>query len=112
MTFDVEGPSSASQKASWRTCTGKRAAISAGVHHLPVSLSCATPRLRPGRLTTPLGCVIAPTTADIRDVMVECLDPPVVHAVEGGFSKQPQAPSPGLRPTSPRGAKLIAAVAV
>ena len=42
MTFDMEGPFSASQKASWRTCTGKRPAISAGVHYLPVSLSCAT----------------------------------------------------------------------
>ena len=52
MTFDMEGPFSASQKASWRTCTGKRPAISAGVHYLPVSLSCATQRVRPGRLTT------------------------------------------------------------
>ena len=54
-TFDREGPFSASQKASWRTCTGKRPAISAGVHYLPVSLSCATQRVRPGRLTTPRG---------------------------------------------------------
>jgi hypothetical protein len=54
-TFDVECPFLASQKASWRTCTGKRPAISAGVHYLPVSLSCATPSVRPGRLTTPRG---------------------------------------------------------
>ena len=38
MTFDMDGPFSASQKASWRTCTGKRPAISAGVHYLPASL--------------------------------------------------------------------------
>ena len=108
-TFDREGPSSASQKASWRTRTGKRPAISAGVHYLPVSLSCATPRVRPGRLTTPLGCVIAPTTADIRDVMVKCLDSPAVHAVEGGFSDvQPPASGrrvaqlPGRRPSGRR----------
>jgi hypothetical protein len=33
MTFDMDGPFSASQKASWRTCTGKRPAVSAGVHY-------------------------------------------------------------------------------
>jgi hypothetical protein len=33
MTFDREGPFSASQKASWRTCTGKHPAISADVHY-------------------------------------------------------------------------------
>jgi hypothetical protein len=53
MTFDVEGPFSASQKASWRRCTGKRTTSSACVHYLPVSLSCATQPVRPGRLTTP-----------------------------------------------------------
>jgi hypothetical protein len=31
--FDRESPSSASQKASWRTCIGKRPAISTGVHY-------------------------------------------------------------------------------
>jgi hypothetical protein len=45
MTFDVESPFSASQKASWRTCTGKPPANSAGVHYLPVSLSCGTQRV-------------------------------------------------------------------
>jgi hypothetical protein len=34
-----------------------------------------------------LGCLIAPTAADIRDVMVKCLDSPAVHAVEGSFSE-------------------------
>jgi hypothetical protein len=53
--FDREGPSSASQKTSWRTCNGKRRAISADVHYLPVSLSCATQRVRAGRLTAPRG---------------------------------------------------------
>jgi hypothetical protein len=50
MTFDMESPFSASQRALWRTCTGKRPAISPGVHYLPMSLSCATQRVRPGRL--------------------------------------------------------------
>jgi hypothetical protein len=34
-----------------------------------------------------LGCLIAPTSADIRDVMVRCLDSPAAHAVEGSFSE-------------------------
>jgi hypothetical protein len=37
MTYDMKSAFSASQKASWRTCTGKRPAISAGVHYIPVS---------------------------------------------------------------------------
>jgi hypothetical protein len=55
MTFDVEGPFSTGQKASWRTCNGKRPAISACVHYFPMSLSRATRRARPGHLTTPRG---------------------------------------------------------
>ena len=51
-TFGLERRFSASQKAPWRTYTGQRPAISAGVHYLPVSLSCATERVRPGRLAS------------------------------------------------------------
>ena len=54
MIYDMKSAFSASQKASWRTCSGKRPAISADVHHLPVSPS-ATQRVRPRRLTTPRG---------------------------------------------------------
>ena len=57
MTSDREGPFSARQKASWRTCTGKRPAISAGVHYLPVSLSCAAQRVRPGRSSRGLSTI-------------------------------------------------------
>jgi hypothetical protein len=43
MTCEMEGPFSASQKASRRPCAAKRPAISARVHYLQVSLSRATP---------------------------------------------------------------------
>ena len=91
-TFDRERPVSASQKASWRTCTGQRPAVSAGVHYLPVSLSCATRRARPGRLTSPRGVPCPRQKSRPAAGWRQPDDSPAVHAVEGGFpDKQPPA---------------------